>query len=49
MDALNNEFDNVRIGKIDVSNMVVDRKNHFYFLQVGYVKMMVNKYNMKKL
>lgn len=49
MAALNHEADDVRDGKIDLSKMVVNLKNHFYYLQEGYVKMLVKKNDMKKL
>lgn len=48
-DALYHEVDGVRAMQIDLSNVLVDLKNHFYSIQSGYVKMEVSKKGVKNL
>ncbi|CAI9265397.1 unnamed protein product [Lactuca saligna] len=44
LDAMNREVDDVRAGQLDISNVVVDLKNHSVSLHGAYVKT-VSKYN----
>ncbi|CAI9286725.1 unnamed protein product [Lactuca saligna] len=39
LDAMNLEVNDVRAGQMDISNMVVDLKNHVVSLQGAYVRM----------
>ncbi|CAH1426367.1 unnamed protein product [Lactuca virosa] len=47
MDALNHEMDDIRVGNIVVASMLHDLKNHFYSLEVGYVKVPTESKAMK--
>ncbi|CAI9296805.1 unnamed protein product [Lactuca saligna] len=49
LDAMNREVDDVRVGQLDISNVVVDLKNHFVSLQRAYVKMVFKHNKRKKL
>ncbi|CAH1420538.1 unnamed protein product [Lactuca virosa] len=49
LDAMNREVDDVRVGQLDISNMVADLKNHFVSLQGAYVKMVFQHNKRKKL
>ncbi|CAH1450563.1 unnamed protein product [Lactuca virosa] len=49
LDALNHEFDDVRAGQLDLSNMVADLKKHLCSLQASYVNIVLGKNKWKKL
>ncbi|CAH1432683.1 unnamed protein product [Lactuca virosa] len=49
MDALNHEVDDIRVGQLDLSNMVADLKNHLCSLQASYVNIVLGKKKSKKL
>ncbi|CAH1449482.1 unnamed protein product [Lactuca virosa] len=49
LDAMNREVDDVLAGQLDISNIVVDLKNHFVSLQGAYVKMVFQHNKRKKL
>ncbi|CAI9272543.1 unnamed protein product [Lactuca saligna] len=49
IDALNHEVDDVRAGQLNLSNMVVDLKNHFSSLQASYVNIVLGKKKEKKV
>ncbi|CAI9296560.1 unnamed protein product [Lactuca saligna] len=47
LDAMNHEVDDVRVGQLDISNVVADLKNHFVSLQGAYVKMSSSTTNLR--
>ncbi|CAH1432365.1 unnamed protein product [Lactuca virosa] len=49
LDAMNREVDDVRVGQLDISNILAHLKNHFFSLQGSYVKMVVEHNKRKKV
>ncbi|CAH1431375.1 unnamed protein product [Lactuca virosa] len=49
LDALNHEFDDVRAGQLNLSNMVVDLNMHLCSLQASYVNIVLGKNKCNKV
>ncbi|CAH1451107.1 unnamed protein product [Lactuca virosa] len=49
LDAMNREVDDIRVGQLDISNLVADLKNHFVSLQGSYVKKVLEHNKHKKV